>query len=43
VRAAQAAWNRLGPLADEERKPLQERFDRTVRKFFEMKRRASRA
>ena len=43
VRAAQAAWNRLGPLANEERKPLQERFDRTVRKFFEMKRRASRA
>lgn len=43
VRAAQAAWNRLGPLADEERKPLQERFDRSVRKFFEMKRRASRA
>ena len=30
VRSAQAAWNRLGPLAVEERKPLQERFDRAV-------------
>lgn len=41
VRSAQSAWNRLGPLAPEERKPLQERFDRAVRKFFEMKRRAA--
>jgi hypothetical protein len=41
VRSAQAAWNRLGPLATEERKPLQERFDRSVRKFFEMRRRTA--
>ncbi|MGE0463682.1 MAG: DUF349 domain-containing protein, partial [Vicinamibacterales bacterium] len=41
VRSAQAAWNRLGPLPVEERKPLQERFDRAVRKFFEMKRRSA--
>lgn len=41
VRSAQSAWNRLGPLADEERKPLQERFDRAVRKFFEIKRRSA--
>ncbi|MCC7033113.1 MAG: DUF349 domain-containing protein [Acidobacteria bacterium] len=41
VRSAQSAWNRLGPLAPEERKPLQERFDRAVRKFFEMKRRSA--
>ena len=39
VRSAQAAWTRLGPLPSEERKPLQERFDRAVRKFFEMRRR----
>jgi hypothetical protein len=39
VRSAQAAWARLGSLAPEERKPLQERFDRAVRKFFEMRRR----
>lgn len=41
VRSAQAAWARLGPLAPEERKPLQDRFDRAVRKFSEMKRRAA--
>ncbi len=41
VRAAQSAWNRLGPLAADERKPLQERFDRAVRKFSEMKRRSA--
>jgi hypothetical protein len=41
VRSAQAAWNRLGPLAAEERKPLQDRFDRAVRKFFEIKRRSA--
>jgi hypothetical protein len=39
VKSAQAAWNRLGPLPAEERKPLQDRFDRAVRKFSEMKRR----
>ena len=41
VRSAQAAWARLGPLAPEERKPLQDRFDRAVRKFFEMRRRST--
>jgi hypothetical protein len=41
VRSAQAAWNRLGPLAAEERRPLQDRFDRSVRKFFEIKRRSA--
>jgi hypothetical protein len=41
VRSAQSAWNRLGPLPAEERKPLQERFDRAVRKFFEMRRRTA--
>jgi hypothetical protein len=41
VRSAQAAWTRLGPLAPEERKPLQDRFDRAVRKFSEMRRRST--
>jgi len=41
VRSAQSAWTRLGPLAPEERKPLQERFDRAVRKFSEMRRRST--
>jgi hypothetical protein len=41
VRSAQSAWNRLGPMPVEERKPLQDRFDRAVRKFFEMKRRSA--
>ena len=41
VRTAQAAWARLGPLRPEERKPLQERFDRVVRKFLEMRRRST--
>ncbi len=40
VRSAQAAWARLGPLAPEDRKPLQDRFDRAVRKFSEMRRRS---
>jgi hypothetical protein len=39
VKSAQAAWNRLGPLPADERRPLQDRFDRAVRKFSEMKRR----
>jgi Domain of Unknown Function (DUF349) len=39
VRSAQAAWQRLGPLDPEERKPLQDRFDRACRRFFEQKRR----
>jgi hypothetical protein len=41
VRTAQAAWARLGPLSPEERKPLQDRFDRSVRKFLEMRRRSA--
>ncbi len=41
VRSAQSAWARLGPLAPDERKPLQERFDRAVRKFSEMRRRSA--
>jgi hypothetical protein len=39
VRSAQAAWQRLGPLDPAIRKPLQERFDRACRRFFEQKRR----
>jgi hypothetical protein len=39
VRSAQSAWARLGPLATETRKPLQERFERACRKFFEQRRR----
>lgn len=39
VRSAQAAWQRLGPVDPAARKPLQERFDRAVRRFFEHKRR----
>jgi hypothetical protein len=41
VRSAQAAWARLGPLRPEDRKPLQDRFDRAVRKFGEMRRRTT--
>jgi hypothetical protein len=40
VRSAQSAWQRLGPLDNETRKPLQERFDRACRRFFEQKRRS---
>jgi hypothetical protein len=39
VRSAQAAWQRLGPLDPDVRKPLQERFDRACRRFYEQKRR----
>ena len=39
VRSAQSAWQRLGPVDPEVRKPLQERFDRACRRFFEQKRR----
>src|SRR5262245_6461569 len=38
-RSAQSAWQRLGPLDPEMRKPLQDRFDRACRRFFEQKRR----
>jgi hypothetical protein len=40
VRSAQSAWMRLGPLATDVRKPLQERFDRACRRFFEQRRRS---
>jgi hypothetical protein len=40
VRSAQSAWMRLGPLPTDIRKPLQERFDRACRRFFEQKRRS---
>ena len=40
VRSAQSAWQRLGPLDPATRKPLQERFDRACRRFFEQKRRS---
>ncbi len=39
VRSAQSAWLRLGPIDPEVRKPLQDRFDRAVRRFFEQRRR----
>ncbi|MCA1586135.1 MAG: DUF349 domain-containing protein [Acidobacteria bacterium] len=39
VRSAQSAWQRLGPIDPAARKPLQDRFDRAVRKFFEQRRR----
>jgi hypothetical protein len=39
VRSAQSTWQRLGPLDPAERKPLQDRFDRACRRFFEQKRR----
>ena len=39
VRSAQASWQRLGPLDPGVRKPLQDRFDRACRRFFEQKRR----
>ena len=42
VRSAQSAWTRMGPLSPEQRKPLQDRFDRAVRKFSEMRRRSTR-
>jgi len=41
VRSAQSAWARLGPLRPDDRRPLQERFDRAVRKFMEMRRRSA--
>ncbi|MSO36556.1 MAG: DUF349 domain-containing protein [Acidobacteria bacterium] len=41
VRSAQAAWARMGPLAPDQRKPLQDRFDRAVRKFSELRRRST--
>ena len=39
LRSAQSAWLRLGPVPAETRKPLQERFDRAVRRVLESRRR----
>jgi hypothetical protein len=35
VRQAQASWSRLGPVADEARRPLAARFDRACRAITE--------
>ncbi len=40
VRRAQSAWLRLGPVPSDQPKPLQDRFDRAGRRFFEQKRRS---
>lgn len=40
LRSAQLAWLRLGPVPDEARKPFQDRFDRTVRRLQEQRRRS---
>ncbi len=39
LRSAQSAWLRLGPVPAEARKPLQDRFDRAVRRVLESRRR----
>jgi Domain of Unknown Function (DUF349) len=39
LRAAQAAWLRLGPVPADVRKPLQERFDKAVRRALDARRR----
>ena len=39
LRSAQSAWLRLGPVPAEARKPLQERFDKAVRRVLESRRR----
>jgi Domain of Unknown Function (DUF349) len=41
VRSAQAQWARLGPVPADVAGPLNERFQRAVRKFYEHRRRAS--
>ena len=41
VRAAQAQWMRLGPVPPHVAGPLNERFQRACRKFFDQRRRAS--
>jgi hypothetical protein len=35
VRQAQASWQRIGPVADEARRPLASRFDRAYRTITE--------
>jgi hypothetical protein len=41
VRNAQAQWMRLGPVPAEVAGPLNERFQRACRRFFEQRKRAS--
>jgi len=41
VRNAQAQWTRLGPLPAEVAGPLNERFQRACRKFYDQRKRAS--
>jgi hypothetical protein len=41
VRSAQAQWMRLGPVPPEVAGPLNERFQRACRRFYDSRRRAS--
>jgi Domain of Unknown Function (DUF349) len=41
VRSAQAQWSRLGPVPPEVAGPLNERFQRAVRRFYDSRRKAS--
>ena len=41
VRSAQAQWTRLGPVPPEVAGPLNERFQRACRRFYDQRRRAS--
>ena len=41
VRSAQSQWTRLGPVPADVAGPLNERFQRAVRKFYDQRRRAS--
>jgi hypothetical protein len=41
VRNAQAQWMRLGPVPPEVAGPLNERFQRACRRFYDQRRRAS--
>jgi hypothetical protein len=41
VRNAQAQWTRLGPVPSEVAGPLNERFQRACRRFYDQRKRAS--
>ena len=41
VRSAQSQWTRLGPIPAEVAGPLNERFQRAVRRFYDSRRKAS--
>ena len=41
IRSAQAQWARLGPVPADVAGPLNERFQRALRRFYDQKRRAS--